>query len=174
MYGAFLTSAENVYHNTGSNNDQKREKTFTVEIFPDLQSAYKSSVQYITTLQFTTYGSHDVEAKSGTTLIETKGPASCFEITTRIFSRVDDTDNFIFKSNGCPGISDPRILASKIFDILFKDMWPQDSTRAYVINLQGSSADSWFSDLIQHPAVDAALGFRSAPPNNAKARQVGP
>ena len=167
MYGAFLKIAESLSYSKaekdapGAATKTAEHKTFSIEVFPDIEAAKKSSVDYIATLQFDTYGSQDLQVKSDTAKTTVTGPTSCFEITTKISARLNEADNYIFKSNGCPGISDPRILASKVFNILFTAMWPQDSTRTYVINLQGSSPDSWFSDLITHSAVDKALGFKT-------------
>ena len=84
----------------------------------------------------------------------------CFLLSAAIENPAQAFDRYSFKSNGCPGMSDPRLVAKKVFGIMFDDLWAVDSTKAYILVLDGSSSTSWNSDLVTDPEVDTLLGYK--------------
>lgn len=158
LYGAFLGSLEDL-----TVQSKKRvpnpPKLFDFEVLSS--KPHQSSFDYVATIEYSNYGGRDATETNieGEKTRSLKGPSNCFLLEVRIQSVSSKNNVFVFKSNGCPGMDDPRLIASKVFDILFSDMWPKDTTKTYQLLLSGASSDSWFSDLVTHPKVDKVLGF---------------
>lgn len=84
---------------------------------------------------------------------------SCFQFKFTIENPKDENDVYNFLSNGCPGITDERLIISKLMTTMFRELWLIDAAYTFRLPLKGSSAKSSFSDFKTDPDVDKFLGF---------------
>lgn len=103
-----------------------------------------------------------VSTKSGEES-ESHGTTRCFGMNIIFKGKTSEDNIYEIKSNGCPGIFDPRPMASLLTKLWMEGMYPKDTTNAYTFQPRGNAPDSTLSNFETDDEVDKFLGYPLPP-----------
>ena len=146
---------------TGKREKHDQDNSQFVKLFSKIiiSKETESKTDYNVTLDFDSYDdSFKVQSEGHTTNID-KINAKCFMVKMKFENPNNKDDAYIFLSNGCPGIYDPRLVASRIIGVMMDKLWLVDSASTELIQMNGANPNSWFSSFETDPEVDKLFGY---------------